>query len=86
MNSLRAVRNETGGVTIDFDMQGTADALIDELAAGAAHAVVSIADALGTQDQLHETLGREVMAAMGRYAAMELAARDGQAGENAEDA
>lgn len=86
MINLRAVRNETGGVTIDFDMQGTADALIDELAAGAAHAVVSIADALGTQDQLHETLGREVMAAMGRYAAMELAARDGQAGESAEDA
>lgn len=86
MINLRAVRNETGGVTIDFDMQGTADALIDELAAGAAHAVVSIADALGTQDQLHETLGREVMAAMARYTAMELASRDGQAGENAEDA
>ena len=86
MINLRAVRNETGGVTIDFDMQGTADALIDELAAGAAHAVISIADALGSQDQLHETLGREVMAAMGRYAAMELAARDGQAGETAEDA
>lgn len=86
MINLRAVRNETGGVTIDFDMQGTADALIDELAAGAAHAVISIADALGTQDQLHETLGREVMAAMGRYAAMELAARDGQAEESAEDA
>lgn len=86
MINLRAVRNETGGVTIDFDMQGTADALIDELAAGAAHAVISIADALGTQDQLHETLGREVMAAMGRYAAMELAARDGLDGESAEGA
>ena len=86
MINLRAVRNETGGVTIDFDMQGTADALIDELAAGAAHAVISIADALGTQDELHETIGREVMAAMGRYIAMELGGWDGQAVEAAEDA
>ena len=35
MINLRAERNEAGGVTIDFDMQGTADALIDELSAGA---------------------------------------------------
>lgn len=86
MIRMETERNETGGVTIDFDMQGTADALIDELAAGAAHAVISIADALGTQDELHETIGREVMAAMGRYIAMELGGRDGQAGEAAEDA
>ena len=35
MIRMETERNETGGVTIDFDMQGTADALIDELAAGA---------------------------------------------------
>ncbi len=48
--------------------------------------MISIADALGTQDELHETIGREVMAAMGRYIAMELGGRDGQAVEAAEDA
>lgn len=89
MITLKTERNETGGVTIELSLDGSTHALIDELGAGAAHAVMLLCDGLGGQDatdDLPETLTNMLAAAMHRYVGVELAARSGQAVEDAEDA
>lgn len=86
MIRMETEHNETGGVSVTLAMKGTTDELIEELAAGAAHAVVMMADDLPAQDELHESLARELTGAVLRFVGAELAAREGQAGEGTEDA
>lgn len=89
MINLKTERNETGGVTIELSLEGSTHALVDELGAGAAHAVMLLCDGLSGQDakdDMPETLANMLAAAMQRYVGVELAARSGQAGEDAEDA
>ena len=76
MIRMETERNETGGVSVSLAMKGTTDALIEELAAGAAHAVVMMADDLPAQDELHESLARELAGAVLRFVGAELAQRD----------
>ena len=76
MIRLETERNETGGVSVTLAMKGATDALIEELAAGAAHAVVMMADDLPAQDELHESLARELTGAVLRFVSAELAQRD----------
>ena len=86
MIRLETNTNETGGVDVMLEMHGSTDALIDELAAAAAHAVVMLADSLPTQDDLHESLARTLSEQVLHYCSAELAARDGQAVDGTEGA
>ena len=76
MIELTIQRGATGGIDVQLCMQGTTDELLGELAAGAAHAVMMIADDLPACDRLHESLGREIGAEIERLIGAELAQRD----------
>lgn len=53
-----------GGVSIRMRLEGSTDALLDELAAGMAHAIVKIADDLPAVDEIHESLARVMSSRM----------------------
>ena len=54
----------TNNITVQCRIDGSTDALLDELAAGMADVIVSIADDLPAQDELHESLARVMASKM----------------------
>lgn len=64
MIEMTVGREESGRVSIHVNANGTTNELIDELAAGAAHMVVMLADDVPAQDGLHESLARVVAGMM----------------------
>ena len=58
-----AHRNETQ-IDVGCAMDGSTDALLDELAAGMAHAIIRIADDLPVVDEIHESLARVMASKM----------------------
>ena len=54
----------TNNISVSCRMEGSTDALLDELAAGMADAIVNIADDLPVQDELHESLARVMASKM----------------------
>ena len=57
---IKLTIERTGQETIGVrcEMNGQTDALLDELAAGMAHTIVTIADDLPVVDDIHESLAR----------------------------
>lgn len=76
MIELTVRREEDGKVAINVNAKGTTNELIDELAAGAAHMVVMLADDVPAQDGLHEALARVVAGMMIESVCREMAARE----------
>lgn len=64
MIEMTVGREESGRVSIYVNANGTTNELIAELAAGAAHMVVMLADDVPAQDGLHESLARVVAGMM----------------------
>lgn len=81
MTEIRVEHGEDRRVEIHVRMCGGTDELIDEIAAGAAHAAVRLADDLPAQDDLHESLARVIASRMIELAAAEARAREEQGGE-----
>lgn len=76
MIEMTVGRKENGKVAIHVNANGTTNELIDELAAGAAHMVVMLADDVPAQDGLHEALARVVAGMMIESVCREMAARE----------
>lgn len=76
MIEMMIQRDENGKVAIHVNAKGTTNELIDELAAGAAHMVVMLADDVPAQDGLHEALARVVAGMMIESVCREMAARE----------
>ena len=76
MIEMTVGRKENGKVAIHVNANGTTNELIDELAAGAAHMVVMLADDVPAQDGLHESLARVVAGMMIESVCREMAARE----------
>lgn len=60
--SIERTREETIGVCCE--MRGSTDELLDELAAGMAHAILTIADGLPVVDEIEESLARVMASRM----------------------
>lgn len=60
--SIERTREETIGVCCE--MCGSTDELLDELAAGMAHAILTITDMLPVVDEIHESLARVMASRM----------------------
>ena len=76
MIEMTVGREANGNVAIHVNANGTTNELIDELAAGAAHMVVMLADDVPAQDGLHEALARVVAGMMIESVCREMAARE----------
>ena len=76
MIEMTVGREENGNVAIHVNANGTTNELIDELAAGAAHMGVMLADDVPAQDGLHEALARVVAGMMIESVCREMAARE----------
>lgn len=64
MIELRMTHEAEKQISINCRMEGGTDALLDELAAGMAHAVVKVADDLPVVDDIHESLARVMASRM----------------------
>lgn len=64
MIELKMTRRNERQIDIGCVMKGQTDALLDELAAGMAHAIVTIADDLPVVDDIHESLARVMASKM----------------------
>ena len=64
MIELKMAHENEGRIGIKCAMSGGTDALLDELAAGMAHAIVRIADDLPVVDDIHESLARVMASRM----------------------
>lgn len=58
MIDLKIEQTERGTLGVSCTMDGSTDGLLDELAAGMAHAIIMIADDLPVIDEIHESLAR----------------------------
>ena len=75
-----------GKIKTQYTVRGNTDSLLDELAAGAAEVIIGLADDLGTIDGMHEAMAHVVCGMIVANVNRALAARDGQAGPDGEDA
>lgn len=64
MIELRMTHEAEKQISISCRMEGSTDALLDELAAGMAHAIVKVADDLPVVDEIHESLARVMASKM----------------------
>lgn len=64
MIELKMTRRNERQIDIGCVMNGQTDALLDELAAGMAHAIIRIADGLPVVDDIHEGLARVMASRM----------------------
>lgn len=61
---MKMTRRNERQIDIGCVMKGQTDALLDELAAGMAHAIIMIADDLPVVDDIHESLARVMASKM----------------------
>ena len=72
MIELRMNHRNEKQIDVGCQMQGGTDALLDELAAGMAQAIIRIADDLPVVDDIHESLARVMASRMIDMVNMEL--------------
>ena len=86
MIELKVEHESDTRVKVSLRMLGATDPLLDELAAGMAHAIIRIADDLKAADEIHESLARVTASKMISMVAGEMHLRDEQSSSNAERA
>lgn len=64
MIELKMTRAGKKQIEIKCAMDGSTDSLLDEMAAGMAHAIIRIADDLPVVDDIHESLARVMASRM----------------------
>ncbi len=64
MIELKMAHRTEKQIDIGCTMDGSTDGLLDELAAGVAHAIIRIADDLPVVDDIHESLARVMASRM----------------------
>ncbi len=79
-------RRTLDGVDTNFEVEGTTNDVLAELAAATADAVIALADDMHTEDLLHESMTNIVCAEIKRAVYETMATRERQAEDKQEDA
>jgi len=72
MIEMKMRRRDERQIDVDCAFEGSTDGLLDEMAAGMAHAIIRIADDLPVVDDIHESLARVMASKMIDMVLMEL--------------
>ena len=76
MIELKMAHRDERQIDVSCRMEGGTDPLLDELAAGMAHAIIRIADDLPVVDDIHESLARVMGSRMIDMVVSEIELRD----------
>lgn len=84
MVELKMAHRDEKQIGVSCVLEGSTDGLLDELAAGMAHAIIRIADDLPVVDDIHESLARVMASKMIDMVIGEMDLRSGARDEPAE--